>query len=465
MVELERVLRVAVETAMKEGCSYADARFERRIFFRLRSVDGSLKECSTEELYGLSVRAFYEGAWGYASCKPEVDDCVRAAKKAAKMAKALAETSKSKFKLPELPTRKESVKVAMDINPTGVPLGEKVAFVMEIDRAQRDYDARIVHSFARYEETLFQFAFHNSFGSYIEWEEPRIRVDCFCVSREAGVSESAYKRIGGLGGYEIAKSIDPRLFGTDNASVALQKLFAKSPPKGEMTVILDPEVAGVLAHESFGHAAEADEVFFRRRSFLSGLVGQQIASEHVTIVDDGSVEKAYGSIPFDSEGVPSGRTVLVEKGVLKGYMHSLETAALMGVEPTGNGRAQDFERRVFPRMTNTFFERGDWDPEEMIADTKEGVYAVGMVMGMEDPGGGGFYVLCDHGYVIEKGEKKRMVRRLAVSGKALEVLRNVDAVGKDFLLHPGTCGKGEEDAVPVTSGGPHLRTKALVGGA
>jgi len=228
-------------------------------------------------------------------------------------------------------------------------------------------------------------------------------------------------------------------------------------------VIIDPDVAGLLAHEVMGHASEADEIV-KKRSFLTGVVGKKVGSELVTMVDDGTVPGAYGTIPFDSEGTPSSKTIIIENGVYKGYMHNLETAAIMNVKLTGNGRAQDYNRRVWVRMTNTFFEKGDWDLEEMISETKKGLLALKALSGMEDPVGGGFEARVLKGYIIENGEKKNFVRSFTLTGKALDILKTVDAVSKDFTLHGGSCGKGEEDFVPVSTGGPYMRAKILVGG-
>jgi TldD protein len=212
-----------------------------------------------------------------------------------------------------------------------------------------------------------------------------------------------------------------------------------------------------------GHASEADEVI-RQRSFLSNAVGKRVGSELVSMVDDGIVPQAYGSIPFDAEGTPSSRTVIIEKGIYKGFMHSLETAGEFHVKPTGNARAQDYNRRVFVRMTNTFFEPRDCTLDEMIAETKEGLWAVQGWSGMEDPVGGGFQCRVVKGYVIRNGQQKDLVRGFTLTGKALDILKTVDMVGKDLSLWGGHCGKGEEDWLPVTSGGPYMRAKIIVGG-
>jgi TldD protein len=171
-----------------------------------------------------------------------------------------------------------------------------------------------------------------------------------------------------------------------------------------------------------GHASEADEII-KNRSFLSTVVGKKVASDLITMVDDGTVDGAYGSIPFDDEGTPSSRTTIIENGVYKGYLHSLETAAEMRTQPTGNGRAQDPFRRVFVRMTNTCFEAGDWKLEEMLEDVKLGVMTDHFIRGMEDPVGGGFEAQTLRGFLIENGKVTDMLRSFTLTGKALEILK------------------------------------------
>jgi TldD protein len=243
----------------------------------------------------------------------------------------------------------------------------------------------------------------------------------------------------------------------------LELLTAEKPPSGKMTVVVDGAISGLIAHEVCGHASEADEVV-KGRSFLTGQVGNKLGTEYVTMVDDGTLEDVSGSFPFDSEGTPTSRTMIIEDGVFKGYLHTLETAIMMGVTPTGNGRAQDYNRRIFARMTNTFFDKGDWKDEEIIADTKEGLYVVKAMSGMEDVVGGGVQCSALKGYIIKNGEATQLVRSMSLAGQVLDILKTVDAVGNNLEFWGGTCGKGEEDFLSVSSGGPHMRADMLVGG-
>jgi len=340
---------------------------------------------------------------------------------------------------------------------------EKLGFIRALDSAQAKTDKRIVNRTSNYVESVRNYELVNSFGSELQWNEIRTAFFASSVASEAGKLELNMDRKYGTVGYELVKETDPNEFGHKVAKGAAELLSAAKPPSGFMNVIVDPDIAGLLAHEVMGHASEADEVL-RQRSFLSNAVGKRVGSELVTMVDDGTIEQAWGSIPFDAEGTPSSRTVIIENGVYKGFMHSLETAGEFHAKPTGNGRAQDYNRRVFVRMTNTFFEPQDSTLDEIIGDTKEGLLAVQMMSGMEDPVGGGFQARVLKGYLVKNGQKKDLVRGFTLTGKALDILKTVDIVGKDLTLSGGTCGKGEEDWIPVTSGGPYMRAKIIVGG-
>jgi len=457
------VIEEIIEYLLQKGAQFCDARLEIRNSLSITVVNGAIRFISHEKSKGISIRVLINDAWGYASTTDLSWNSVKqAGERALKIAKVLGERSKGKLEI-KARSIKANVKADIKINPLNVDLEEKINVAMTLDAAQRNTDKRIVNSNARYQESILRFEFANSFGSSISWEEVRTRIIGYSVAFEAGKIQYSYCIKDGTIGFELIKEINLEEEGEKIAKEAVSLLNAKRPPSGYLTVIADPSVTGVLAHEVMGHASEADDAI-NKRSFLTGIVGKQVASELITMIDDGTIKGAHGSIPFDSEGTPSSRTVIIEKGIYKGYMHNLETAALMGAEPTGNGRAQDFNRRVFVRMTNTFFAPGDWNLDEIIEDTKFGVLAIKAMGGMEDPVGGGFETKALMGYLIENGEKKYLIRSFTLSGKALEILKTVDAVSKDFELSGGHCGKGEEDIVPVSSGGPYIRAKILVGG-
>jgi TldD protein len=457
-------LQEDISLAQKLGSEFADARFETQKAKQINVVNGSIRTFLSAERSGIAVRVKFRGAWGLVSTTSLTsEDLKTAVKNAFKLAKTANAYSKEKIGIREAASTKSKSKAKIRINPENVATEEKLEFVFSLDEAQKVADKRIVSRTSSYVEYLKNFQLVNSFGSQLEWNEIRTQFSAMSIALESGKREFGFKNKGGTVGYELVKETDPHVFGTNVAKEAVELLSAIKPPSGLLTVIVDPEIAGVLAHEVMGHASEADEVI-RNRSFLSDAVGKKVASNLVTMVDNGTIAGAYGSIPFDSEGTPSSRTAIIEKGVYKRFLHSLETAAALNSAPTGNGRAQDYNKRVWVRMTNTFFELGNWKLEEMISDTKEGLLALKAISGMEDPVGGGFQVRALKGYTIRNGEKLHLVRGFSLTGKALDILKTVDSVGKEFQLSAGFCGKGEEDLVQVTTGGPYMRAKIIAGG-
>lgn len=449
---------------MKLGGEFVDARFETNKSKQITMMNGSIRTFNGSGSNGAVLRVKLRGAWGLASTT-NVDSASlkETARKAFELAKNAGNYSDKRILLPEMKTAKKTVKAKVKIRHGDVDTEDKLGFVKDLDASQAQVDKRIVSRTSNYSEGSREFQFVNSLGSELVWDEIRTAVIATSVAAEAGKQEFSFDRKYGTAGYEIVEEIDPNEFGGRMAKEAVELLSAAKPPSGLMTVISDPDIAGILAHEVMGHASEADEVL-RQRSFLSNVVGKRVGSDAVTMIDDGTVEGAYGSIPFDCEGTPSSRTVIIKNGVYTGFMHSLETAGEFAAKPTGNARAQDYTRRVFVRMTNTFFEPGDSTLDEIIEETKDGLLAVQGISGMEDPVGGGFQVRVLKGYTIRNGERRDLVRSFTLTGKALDILKTVDMAGKEFLLSGGNCGKGEEDWAPVTSGGPYMRAKIIVGG-
>jgi TldD protein len=457
-------LQKAINLALKLGGEFADARLETNKFRQISVVNGSIRAFNSERSSGVAIRVKSGGAWGLASTTTiDSESLKKTAKVAFELAKKSSNYSDKKITIPRMAALKKKLKAKVKIRHEDVDTKEKLGFVRALDTAQGEVDKRIVNRTSIYDEDVRNYEIVNSLGSELQWDEVRTAFRAFSVASEAGKQEINFKRKYGTVGYELAKETDPNEFGRAVAKEAVELLSAAKPPSGLMNVVVDPDIAGILAHEVMGHASEADEVI-RQRSFLSNAVGKRVGSELVSMVDDGIVPQAYGSIPFDAEGTPSSRTVIIEKGIYKGFMHSLETAGEFHVKPTGNARAQDYNRRVFVRMTNTFFEPRDCTLDEMIAETKEGLWAVQGWSGMEDPVGGGFQCRVVKGYVIRNGQQKDLVRGFTLTGKALDILKTVDMVGKDLSLWGGHCGKGEEDWLPVTSGGPYMRAKIIVGG-
>ncbi|MBC7108141.1 MAG: TldD/PmbA family protein [Methanomassiliicoccales archaeon] len=457
---MEDILSETVDRMLKEGAEFCDARFQTVHSCQIRIVDGGIRALNEERIGGLCFRARIGGSWGYASTvaldRPSaITSCIDAVRNA-KLGRLAGP------KITEMPSFERKIRADLKVHPVDVPIDEKIKVVRELESSQR-VEKRVVNTNANYKDEVRTNLLMNSFGVQVKWEEVRVRLIAYSIASEGGRQEVYYESVDGTGGFEIARDSDLEAIGRKCGEEAVRMLGAKKPPSGYLICISDPQITGLLAHEVIGHAAEADEIV-KKRSFLTKAVGERVASEAVTLVDDGTIRGAYGSIPVDDEGVPSSRTLIIDKGIYQGYMHNLETAAQMGVKPTGNGRAQDFSRRIWVRMTNTYIESGDWTLEEMIEDIDYGVLAEKMISGMEDPVGGGFEAKTLRGYLIEKGEIRDLLRSFTLTGNALQILKTTDAVGKKVQLDGGTCGKGTEDFVPVSSGGPYCRSRLIVGG-
>ncbi|MGA7475882.1 MAG: TldD/PmbA family protein [Thermoplasmata archaeon] len=303
----------------------------------------------------------------------------------------------------------------------------------------------------------------NTAGANCYQRLDRVHAGVVSVAMENGRSEFDVLIVGGLGGQETLEPItEARVRASSEQARAL--LSSKAPPSGMMNVVLDPGTTGTFAHESFGHGTEADQ-FVRNRSYLQPLLGQTIGPESLTLVDDGSIPGAWGSIHFDDEGHPSQRTPLVDHGTFVGALHDRGTAFALGASPTGNTRRSDFLGQAFVRMTNTLVEPGDWSFEELVREARDGVILERWESGMEDPLGGQMQLKVRRGHRIENGKVTDLVSAMVLSGSVLQFLRDIRGIGKPetYETAPGFCGKGYGDLLPVGDGGPYLLSRALVG--
>jgi len=457
---MEDILTKAVRAIQDQGAEFGDAHHQAIDRTYIVLVDGGVRVIDNGRLEGVTLRSRINGSWGYASTVDLGNESILDAAMRS-VINAKHGTAKGK-RIPDRKANHSKMTAQVRIHPSKVPIEEKVALMKDLDRAQK-IDERVVNVNSVYREEAKNNFLISSFGDSLQWEEVRARLIVQPVAHEGDRTEFYFDLIDGTKGFEMVKEADIMAFGKNAAEEAVKMLKSQKAPSGLHTVISDPMISGLLAHEVMGHASEADEVV-KKRSFLSNVVGKQVASPLITMVDDGTVAGAHGSIPFDDEGTPSSRTTIIKDGVYQGYMHSLETAGEMGVKPTGNGRAQDYGHRVWVRMTNTFFDKGDATLEEMLEGVKFGVLTDHMISGMEDPVAGGFEAKALRGYLIENGKVTDMLRSFTLTGSALEILKTTDAVGKDVLLDGGTCGKGIEDFVPVSSGGPYCRSKITLGG-
>jgi TldD protein len=342
------------------------------------------------------------------------------------------------------------------IDPNNISIEEKVNKVREVFDYVMKYDERIFNANIAYLETLTERIFVNNEGCQLRQSIPRASFIIMPLAREGNVVDYDYLTKSGAMGFEITDLFTNEVI-NEAVENSLELLQAELPPSGKHTVILDPSMAGMIAHESFGHGLEADQVL-RDRSYLKKHLNAKVASDICTIYDTPSYENSYGSYFFDDEGIRAGNNLLVENGILKNFIYDRRSASAFNAQPQGNGRRENYAHPVHPRMSNTYFGLGDQSLDEMISEIKYGVIMEHGSFGMEDPLGGGMQCTSRKAYLIQNGEKAHILKGTALSGAVLDLLKNIDAVSNDPIkLVAGTCGKGHEDLIPVCDGAPYIR--------
>jgi Predicted Zn-dependent proteases and their inactivated homologs len=437
-------------------------------FFDTRIIEGTttsivldndkIEQISVNFTKGAAVRALKGGSWGFTSADGDFD-IEKAIRAATELAISMDEKSpKEKVQMIEIANPIVSNLPKVKKNPLDISLEEKVQNLKEFGKhAKMD---GISSTSAVYSESSYKIMYTDSTGIEGQYDVVRTGFAISAVASRDGIYQAGSESRFGVTGYEIFDKYNAAELAEAAAKSALQLLDAKPAKGGNMPVILDPELAGVFAHEAVGHASEADLVL-EGSSVLENRIGENIASPLVTIIDDPTLHE-YGYFPFDDEGSQSEKTTLIENGMLKSYLHSRETAAKLGGTP-GHCRAQGHSRPII-RMSNTYIDNGDSNFEEMLEEIGNGMYLIGSRGGQVNTGEGVFQFNAEKGYLIEDGKLTTLIRDVSLSGKILEILNNVKMVGNDLKMNSGRCGKGGQ-LVPVTDGSPHLMiSKAMVGG-
>jgi TldD protein len=350
--------------------------------------------------------------------------------------------------------------------PLDVPLEERAKMLTEIDRVARAYDPRVKNVMASFAAERKIVMVAGSDGRVSADVQPLCRLSVTVIADDGKTRQVGSQGTGGRVEYSFFFSDERwKKIAIDAARQAIINLDAVDAPAGEMVVVLGPGWPGILLHEAIGHGLEGD---FNRKevSAFSNRIGQKVGSELCTVVDDGTIANRRGSLNFDDEGTPTSRTVLIEKGILRGYLQDRMNARLMKTELTGNGRRESFAHAPMPRMTNTFMLAGDSAPEDVIKSVDHGLYAVSFGGGQVDITNGKFVFSASEAYLIENGRVTRPVKGATLIGDGPDVLTRVTMVGSDLALDPGigTCGK-DGQSVPVGVGLPTIRIDGItVGG-
>ena len=461
----DRSLTRALDAALEREVDYADLYFEYTVQDSVALEEGIVKSGSRHLEQGVGVRTQVAERQGYAH-SDEVT--VENLELAAATARAISESpSKAHAVAVQGTGANTSNLYPVELPPTEVPISQKVELLEAIDIYARGRDPRVKQVMASVVTQHQNVLIAGSDGSLSADVRPLVRLNVQVIAEGAGGRrEIGYQGMGGR--YDFSRLLDTATWQElvdDSVRIAMLSLDAKPCPAGTMDVVLGPGWPGILLHEAIGHGLEGD--FNRKKtSAFAGLMGERVATPGVTVVDDGTFADRRGSLTVDDEGTPTERTVLIEDGILTGYMQDRLNGRLMGMAATGNGRRESFAHAPMPRMTNTFMMAGEHEPDEILAAVDNGLYAVNFGGGQVDITSGKFVFTASEAYRIENGKVGAPVKGATLIGNGPDVLTQVRMVGNDMKLDPGvgTCGK-DGQGVPVGVGQPTLLLERLtVGG-
>ncbi len=459
---MEDILANINSTAVQKlGAKYSETRAQKLYKTMLTLKEGRVEAAKQGIENGVALRVLVNGAWGFASVGSlDAEVLMNAVSDACKMAKNASSRLKTPIKLAETKTVEDRVRIKPKKKPSAILMEDKINTALEINKAALGYDKRVKGCTIDYLDLTGISYFSNSEGTRIEQDKLYVWSRITATAASKGVFTFSREEIGSTAGYEVFDAA-PKAIGEKVAKRAIKQLGAKSPKGGKSRVVLGPNVVGVFVHEAFGHLAEADLAL--AGGVLQDNFGKKIGSDLVTFYDDGTIDGAFGSFKYDDEGVPTQKTLLIKDGVVTGLMHNRETAQKFNIEPTGNARAENFRVEPIIRMRNTYMAPRDQSLEELTEDIHSGYYFKSFRGGQANLDGT-FQVGIQEAYEIVNGEIGAPVRDASISGSTLETLFKVDAVGKDFELWPGRCGKGQ--TAFICDGGPHIRVKeVIVGGS
>ncbi len=458
----ENKLQQVIDRIMGHDVDYADLYFQSSRHESWVLEDGIVKEGSHNIEQGVGVRAVSGEKTGFAYSDEII---LPALTSAAEAARAIAQHGQS-GRMAAWQQQSVTPLYTPD-DPLSVLTSEqKIALLREADQEARKQDPRVsqvIVSLAGVHEVILVTANDGTLSADVR---PLVRMNVSVIAEQQGRREQGSAGGGGRVSYQYFVDEKKHLdFAREAVRQALVNLEARDAPAGTMPVVLGPGWPGVLLHEAVGHGLEGD---FNRKgsSVFSGRIGQQVASKHCTVIDNGAMASRRGSLTVDDEGVQTQENVLIENGILKGYMQDKHNATLMNMAPTGNGRRESYAHLPMPRMTNTYLANGDYDPQEIIASVDKGIYAVNFGGGQVDITSGKFVFSASEAYMIENGKVTYPVKGATLIGNGPEAMKLVSMVGNDMALDTGVgvCGK-EGQSVPVGVGQPTLRVDQLtVGG-
>jgi TldD protein len=451
-------LQSILQVLLSRGGNFAEVFVERRVNHSMRIDDGHIEEAAVGEDHGVALRLVDGGRTLFSSTNRT--DEVGLEDAAAHLAATLAGEPRAEAQPFGAPRGEEPPGV--DRLPSEVSLEEKADLLRTADRAARVYDHRVQQCTAFYADSERWTQVANSDGVLEDDRLVFTTLFCNVLARQGADTRTATELVSESRGFELFRQHPAHKVAQEAARVAVLQLDARPAPAGTFTVVLSSQAGGTMVHEACGHGLEGDFVA-KDLSVYAGKLGEKVAADVITVVDDGTLGYLRGTARIDDEGNPTSRVVLIENGILRGYLHSRRSAQELGLQATGNGRRESYRYPPIPRMRNTFIEPGFSDPEEILQSVADGIFVARMGGGEVDITSGKFVFAVSEAYRIRDGKLAEPIRDASLIGAGPEVLSSIDRVGNDLGFGVGTCGK-DGQGVPVADAQPTLRIPRIVVG-
>ncbi len=441
---------------LTKNYEFADIRIASNYYLMIQLKDGKIIRTIKSDSCGFNIRIYREGYWYMGSSNKLSKSEIKSTLKSIDKIRIKIKSSKLKLN-PEI--NQNNILPNWKRDPRDVQISEKLDLIKSVNNSAmiKGIENREII----YSEGIDHWVIANNHGTFVSFYNSYPIIYLSVSVKDANGRQKITQSIGGNAGLEIFKDNELIKFSRETAEKAVHMINAKPVKGGRYDVVLDSAMTGVYTHEAFGHATEADGII-NKSSILADKINKRVGREIITIIDDPTIPNARGSFKFDQEGVKAKRRVLVRDGILNEYLNSIETSTKIKMKQNGAARAMDISSLPIPRMSNTFIMPSK-ESVDIYEGIKEGVAFFDFQYGYTNPGSGNFMFKSQYGRMIRNGKLAEYVRDAALAGNTLDILNRVDAVGNDFKLHNGTCGK-EGQWVPVTSGGPSIRIKGVVVG-
>ncbi len=454
----KQLIEKVIDKALSNGADFAEIFVEDTYKSHIRFVDRKTKQLVSGKDFGAGIRVFYGNFQVYAYTNNVSEESLLSA------ADAVAKAQKGKDIIIPMQMKETIVENIhpVELNIDDVSKEEKIDFLRKIDAAARNYSNLITQVDAGLLEIMQNVLIANSEGLYITDKRNYTRVMAASIATKGKEMQSSHEGPGKLAGYEFVRSLDPVYLGEETARVAVTMINADYAPSGKFPVVIDNGFGGVIFHEACGHSLETTSVA-KGASVFAGKMGQKIANEAVTAIDDGTIPNQWGSTNIDDEGNPTQKTVLIENGILKSYIVDKMGARKMGLKSTGSGRRQSYKFAPASRMRNTYIAAGKHKLEDLIASVDYGIYAKKMGGGSVLPGTGNFNFAVSEGYIIRNGKIEEPVRGATLIGNGADALLKISMVADNLKLAEGMCGS-VSGSIPVCVGQPAIKIDEIVVG-